>query len=108
MRKKLARDISGVNAAHAAEIMAQFAASCPMHLPPPIVEVTRVYVSHVWSKRDFHNLPGRDHYEVGYKNIPAKNPNMWCDSRIAEVFNREDMNKITTALNFAHQQGLIQ
>lgn len=107
MRKKLTRDVSGVDATHADEIMAQFAASCPVHLPPPIVEVTRVYVSRML-ERDFPNLPGCNHYEVGYRNIPAKSPNMWCDSRIAECFNKEDMNKITTALNLAHQQGIIQ
>lgn len=105
--QKLAKDIDCSNTERAREVMASFAASCPVHLPPPIVEVTRIYVSRVL-ERDCHDLSSCDHYEIGYKNIPAKNPNMWCDSRIAEVFNREDMNKITTALNFAHQQGLIQ
>ena len=105
--QKLAKDIDCGNAERAGEIMASFAASCPVHLPPPIVDVTRIYVSRVL-ERDFHSLSGCDHYEIGYKNIPAKNPDMWCDSRIAECFNKEDMDKITTALNFAHQQGIIQ
>ena len=106
--QKPARAVDEATCKRTKELMTQFAAGCPVHLPPPIVEVSRTYVSRSWSKNDFSDYPGPLHYEVGYKNIPAKHPDMWCDSRVVECFNKEDAEKLTTALNFAHQQGIIQ
>jgi hypothetical protein len=74
----------------------------------PKVTVTREYVC-----REFELGPARDghvyvHREIGVRAVPdAQFPQGWCDSRVAECWNTKDMNTITLALNFAHQQGVI-
>lgn len=81
---------------------------CPVPLPFPLVAVTRRYVSRSWSKVDLYGNPGIMHYEVGYQNVPPKIPEYWCDIRLLESFDKQTADMVTTALNFAHQQGIIE